>query len=138
MDISRCIGQSENLAAALDQRREGNVKKNAHNDTKLKEGGLLLMNRVRANGHLVTLLEGLPLTAKGKTKQQNELAMKVPCTLLFSFQCCFDCIKTPMTAISSLLLDKDLDAEGKDIVRAMLKLRSEWVASAEAKAKGRK
>jgi len=128
--MSRCIGRSENLAAALDQRREGNVKKNAHNDTKIKEGGILLMNRVRANGHLVTLLEGLPLTKKGKTKQQNELAMKVPCTLLFSFQCYFNCIKTPMTAIPTLLLDKDLDAEGKDIVRAMLKLRIEWAASA--------
>ena len=136
--MSRCIGQSENLAAALDQCREGNVKKNAHNDTKLKEGGLLLMNRVRANGHLVTLLEGLPLTAKGKTKQQNELAMKVPCTLLFSFQNYFNCVKTPMSALPTLLFDKDLDAEGQDIVRAMLKLRIEWVASAEAKAKGRK
>jgi len=50
----------------------------------------------------------------------------------------FNCIKTPLSAIPTLLLDKDLDAEGKDIVRAMLKLRSEWVASAEAKAKGRK
>jgi len=64
--------------------------------------------------------------------------MKVPCTLLFSFQCYFDSIKTPMTAIPTLLLDKGLDAEGKDIVRAMLKLRIEWVASAEAKAKSRK
>jgi len=43
-----------------------------------------------------------------------------------------------MTAIPTLLLDKGLDAEGKDIVRAMLKLRIEWVASAEAKAKSRK
>ena len=66
------------------------------------------------------LLEGLPLTAKGKTKQQNELAMKVPCTLLFSFQCCFDCIKTSKTAISSLLLDEDLDAEGKDNIVARI------------------
>jgi len=91
------------------------------------------MNRVRANGHLVTLLEGLPLNAVGKTKQQKELAMKVPCTLLFSFQCYMNCIKTPISVITSLLLDTELDAEGKDIVRAMLKMRSENIAATEAK-----
>ena len=131
--MSRCIGQQENLAAALAKCQEGNLKKHAHNDTKRKEDGLLLMNRVRANGHLVTLLEGLPLNAVGKTKQQKELAMKVPCTLLFSFQCYMNCIKTPIPVITSLLLDTELDAEGKDIVRAMLKMRSENIAATEAK-----
>jgi len=130
--MSRCIGQQENLTAALAKCREGNVKKHAHNDTKRKEDGLLLMNRVRAN----TLFEGLPLNAAGNKKQQNELAMKVQSTMLFSFQCYVNCIKTPMSAITSLLLDLELDAEGKDIVRAMLKIRSEYIAAAEAK--GRK
>jgi len=112
------------------------LKKHAHNDTKRKEDGLLVMNRVRANGHLVTLLEGLPLNAAGKKKQQNELAMKVQNTLLFSFQCYVNCIKTPMSGFTSLQFDPELDAEGKDIVRAMLKMRSEYIAAAEAK--GRK
>jgi len=131
--MSRCIGQQENLAAALAKSRDGALKRHAHNDTKRKEDGLLLMNRVRANGQLVTLLEGLPLNAIGKTKQQRELAMKVPCTLLFSFHNYVNCVKTPISAITSLLLDTQLDDEGKDIVRAMLKMRHENLTAAVAK-----
>jgi len=131
--MSRCIGQQENLAAALAKSRDGALKRHAHNDTKRKEDGLLLMNRVRANGQLVTLLEGLPLNAVGKTKQQKELAMKVPCTLLFSFHSYMSCVKTPISAITSLLLDTQLDDEGKDIVRAMLKMRHENLTASVAK-----
>ena len=109
------------------------MKKHAHNDTKRKEDGLLLMNRVRANGHLLTLLEGLALDPTGKKKQQNELTMKVQSTLLYSFQSYFNCIKTPIAAVTSLLLDPELDAEGKDIVRAMLKMRSEYTAANDSK-----
>jgi len=131
--MSRCIGQQEILVAALAKKRDGVTKRHAHHDTKRKEDGLLLMNRVRANGQLVTLLEGLPLTAKGKTKQQQEQAMKVPCTLLFSFQNYMNCVKTPKSAITSLLLATQLDDEGKDIVRAMLKMRHENVTASAAK-----
>jgi len=121
--MSRCIGQQEILVAALAKSRDGATKRHAHHDTKRKEDGLLLMNRVRANGQLVTLLEGLPLNAVGKTKQQQEQAMKVPCTLLYSFQSYMNCVKKPLSAITSLLLGPQLDDEGKDIVRAMLKMR---------------
>jgi len=116
---------SAKYVAQLAKSRDGCTKRNADNDTKRKEDGLLLMNRVRANGQLVTLLEGLPLNARGKTKQYKEQAMKVPCTLLFSFQNYVDCIKTPTSAITSLLLATQLDDEGKDIVRAMLSMRRE-------------
>ena len=131
--MSRCIGQQDILVAALAKSRDGATKRHAHHDTKRKEDGLLLMNRVRANGQLVTLLEGLPLNAVGKTKQQQEQAMKVPCTLLFSFQSYVDCIKTPTSAITSLLLATQLDDEGKDIVRAMLEMRRENVTASNAK-----
>ena len=124
---------SAKYVAQLAKSRDGCTKRNADNDTKRKEDGLLLMNRVRANGQLVTLLEGLPLNAVGKKKQYNEQAMKVPCTLLFSFQNYMDCIKTPTSAITSLLLATQLDDEGKDIVRAMLAMRRENVTASNAK-----
>ena len=105
--MSRCIGQAENIAAAIAKSRERNVKNWAHNDTERKDAGLLLMNRVHANGHLVTLLEGLPLNAVGNHKQQKALALKVPFTLLFSLQSYVNCIKSPQSAIASLLHDTE-------------------------------
>ena len=86
METSRCIGQQENIAAKIAKTQEDGQKKKAHNDIKRKESGLLLMSHVRANGHLVTLLEGLPLSAVGIKKQQNALVMNIPFTLLCSFQ----------------------------------------------------
>jgi len=133
--MSRCIGQQGNLAASLAKSREGILKKYAHNDPKRKDDGLVLMNRVHANGHLVTLLERLPVNAVGNTKPQKVLAMNLPCTLLFSIQSYVNCIRSPSTAIASLLLDTELDDEGKDIVRAMLKMRSENIAASDAKYK---
>jgi len=131
--MSRSIGQQEILVAELAKSRDAALKQHAHMDTKRKEDGLLLMNRVRTHGQLVTLLEGLPLNAVGKKKQQKEQAMKVPCTLLCSFQSYVNCIKTPKSAITSLLLATQLDDEGKDIVRAMLKMRLENVTTSNAK-----
>jgi len=55
--------------------------------------------------------------------------MNIPFTLLFSFQSYEQCIKSPKSAIASLLHDTELDAEAKDIVRAMLLLRSEKIAA---------
>jgi len=52
---------------------------------------------------------------------------------LFSFQSYMDCIKTPTSAITSLLLAAQLDDEGKDIVRAMLEMRRKNVAASNAK-----
>jgi len=75
----------------------------AIHDIKRKDAGLLLMNQVRANGPLVTLLEGLPLTPKGIKKQKNAQGVDVPFTVLFSFNSCVTCIKCSRTAIASLL-----------------------------------
>jgi len=130
------IGQQENIAATIARSQEGSLQKWAHNDTERKDAGVLLMNRVHANGHLVTLLEGLPLNAKGNTKQQQTLAFKIPFTLMFSFQSYVQCIKSPQSAIASLLHDTELDAEAKDIVRAMLKMRSENIAAHHKKYRG--
>jgi len=44
-----------------------------------------------------------------------------------------NCVKTPKSAITSLLLATQLDDEGKDIVRAMLKMRHENVTASAAK-----
>jgi len=92
------------------------------------------MNQVRANGHFVTLLEGLPLSTKGIKKQKNMLGMNIPFTLLCSFQSYVQCIKSPGSAITSLLQDTGLDAEAKDIVRVMLLMKSEKEAADNAKA----
>jgi len=74
------------------------MQTNAHKDIVFKESCLLLMERVCANGHLVTLLEGLPLTPKGIKKQQNALAVKTHCTLLCSFNSYMQYIKSPASA----------------------------------------
>jgi len=111
------------------------MKHCARNDIEHKESGLLLMDRVRANGHLVTLLEGLPLSPRGIKKQQHELTAETPFTLLYSFHSYVQCIKTPASALRSLLQDSGLDTEAKDIVRAMLRLRSDHKAAQNAKAR---
>jgi hypothetical protein len=133
LETSRCIGQHENITAKITKTQEDGQKKNANNDIKRKESGLLLMNQVRANRHLVTLLEGLPLSTKGIKKQKNALGMNIPFTLLCSFQSYVQCIKSPGSAITSLLQDTGLDAEAKDIVRAMLILKSEKEVADKAK-----
>jgi len=46
-------------------------------------------------------------------------------------------IKFPGSAIASLLQDTGLDAEAKDIMRAMLLMKSENEAAVNAKAKAR-
>ena len=96
------------------------------------------MNQVRANGPLVTLLEGLPLSSVGIKKQTKAQGMNVPFTLLFSFQSFVSYIKFPGSAIASLMQDTGLDAEAKDIVRAMLLMKSENEAAVNAKAKARR
>jgi len=129
LETSRCIGQKENIATKIAQSREGCLKKWAHNDTQRKDAGLLLMNHVHANGHLVTL----PLSAVGVKKQQHALVINIPFTLLFSFQFYVACIKSPASAIASLLHNTELDAEAKDIVRKMLLLKSEKEAADKGK-----
>jgi len=86
------------------------------------------------NGHLVTLLEGLPLSPKGIKKQQHALTTETSCTLLCSFDSYVQCIKSPASALRSLLQDSGLDTEAKDIVRAMLRLRSDQKAAQNARA----
>ena len=83
----------------------------------------------------MTLLEGLPLSPKGIKKQQHELTAGTPCTLLCSFHSNVQCIKTPAAALTSLLQDSGLDTETKDIVRAVLRLRSDQKAASSARAK---
>jgi len=85
------------------------------------------MDRVRANGHLVAVLKGLPLTTFGSKKQQHESIVKTPCTLLYSFDAYMQSIKSPARALKSLLQHTGLDSEAKLIVGAMMRLRSEYV-----------
>jgi len=84
------------------------------------------MDRVRANGHLVAVLKGLPLTTSGSKKQQHESMVKTPCTLLYSFDVYMKSIKSPAKALQTLLQHSELDSEAKEIVGAMMRLRSEY------------
>jgi len=84
------------------------------------------MDRVRANGHLVAVLEGLPLSNFGIKKQKHESAVKTSCTLLYSFDLYMQSIKSPGKALKSLLQHGGLDSEAKQIVGAMMRLRSEY------------
>ena len=95
METSRCIGQHENIAATIAKAQEDGQQSYADRDFKRKDASTLLMNQVRTNGPFVTLLEGLSLSPKGITKQNNVQGMGVPFTLLFSFQCCVSCIEFP-------------------------------------------
>ena len=62
--------------------------------------------------------------------------MDVPFTVLYSFQACVSCIKCPRKAIASLLQDTGLDAEAKDIVWAMLLMKSKNEAADNASKRG--
>ena len=136
METSRCIRQHENITTTIRKAQEDGQKSYADNDIKRTAAGELLMHQVRANGPLVTLLEGLPLTTKGIKKQNNAQGMDVPFTVLYSFQACVSCIKCPGKAIASLLQDTGLDAEAKDIVRAMLLMKSKNEAADNASKRG--
>ena len=85
------------------------------------------MDRVRANEHLVAVLKGLQLNAFGTRKQQHESKVKTSCTLLYSFDAYMQSIKSPAKALKSLLQHTGLDSEAKQIVGAMMELRSEHV-----------
>ena len=137
-ETSRCIGQHENIAATITKAQEDGQQSYTDHDIKRKDAGTLLMNQVRANGPLVTLLGGLPLSSVGIKKQTKAQGMNVPFTLLFSFQSFVSYIKFPGSAIASLMQDTGLDAEAKDIVRAMLLMKSENETAANAKARARR
>jgi len=98
----------------------------------------VLMARVRAHGHLVAVLKGLQLSTSGLKKQSHELAAETACTLLHSFQGYMHHIKTPATAIDSLLRRSDLDPEAKQIVRAMKRLYTEIGAVNKAASQAKK
>jgi len=136
LETSRCIGHHENITTTSRKAQEDGQKSYADKDIKRKAACELLMHQVRANGSLVTLLEGLPQSPKGIKKQNNAQGMGVPFTLLFSFQSCVSCIKVPGTAIASLLRDTGLDAAAKDIVRAMLLMKSKNEAADNASKRG--
>jgi len=138
LETSRCIGQHENIAATITKAQEDGQQSYADHDIKRKDACRFLMNQVRANGPLVTLLEGLPLSPVGIKKQKKVQGMNFSFTLLFSFQSCVSYIKFPGSAIASLLQDTGLDAEAKDIMRAMLLMKSENEAAVNAKAKARR
>ena len=84
------------------------------------------MDRVRANGHLVAVLKGLPLNTHGSNKKQHESMAKTTCTLLYSFDVYMKCIKSPAQALTTLLQHSELDSEAKEIVGAMMRLRSDY------------
>ena len=138
MAASRSVGQPETLGATIRKRQEDGSKKSAHNLIELKEAGLGLMDRVRANGHLMAVLKGLPLNPLGIKKQQHELIAKTPCTLLYSFSLYMENIQSPAKALTSLLQRNDLDTEAKEIVREMMRLRSEFIKANAAKSKAKK
>jgi len=133
VESSRCIGQQDSLGATIRKRQEEGSKHHAHCDIEFKASGVRLMDRVRANGHLVTVLKGLPLNPLGIKKRKHELIAETPCTLLWSFDYYMQCIKTPASVLESLLQGSGLDTEAKEIVRAMLRLRSEYKAAQAAR-----
>jgi len=96
------------------------------------------MDRVRANGHLEAVLKGLPLNSHGLKKQDHESTAKTPCTLLYSFDAYMRSIKTPAKALASLLQHSELDSEAREIVRALIRLRSQYVDAKTANGRARK
>jgi len=137
VETSRCIGQQESLGATIRKRQEDGTKNYAHYNIDLKESGLRLMDRVRANGHLVTVLKGLPLNPLGIKRRKHELIAETPCTLLWSFDYYMQCIKTPASALQSLLQGGGLDTEAREIVGVMLRLRSDYKVARTAREKAR-
>ena len=135
MESSRCIGQQDSLGATIRKRQEDGTKNYAHCDIELKESGLRLMDRVRDNGHLVTVLKGMPLNTRGIKKQKHELIAETPGTLLYSFDVYMQSIRTLAKALGSLLQRSELDTEAKEIVRAMIRLRSEYTVAQNARQK---
>jgi len=127
------MGQQDSICATIRKSQHNGTKNYAQRDIELKESGSRLMDRVRDNGHLVTVLKGLPLSKRGIKKQNHESQVKTPCTLLWSFDSYMQCIKTPAAALESLMQGGGLDTEAKEIVRAMLRLRSEYKAAQAAR-----
>ena len=105
----------------------GATQGSAHHNVELKESSIGLMDRVRANEHLVAVLKGLPLSAYGARKQQHESQANTSCTMLYSFDAYMHSIRSPAQALESLLQHTALDSEAKQIVGAMMRLRSEYV-----------
>jgi len=70
--------------------------------------------------------------------KQHESIAKTPCTLLFSFDGYMHSIKTPAQALGSLLQHSELNSEATEIVRAMMRLRSEYVDAQSARRKAQK
>jgi len=95
------------------------------------------MDRVRANGHLEAVMKGLPLNTHGLNKQHHESVAQTPCTLLYSFDGYMQSIKSPAKALGSLLQHSELDSEAREIVRAMMRLRSEYVDAKNRKRTGK-
>jgi len=92
-----------------------------------------LLARIRANGPLEAALKGLPLNTRGLKKQEHELTVQTPCTLLYSFRNYITCIQTPTQALGSLMHHSELDSEAKEIIQAMVRLRGEYVAESKRK-----
>ena len=133
METSRCIGKHENITATITKAQQDGQKSYADNDVKREAASELLMDQVRANGQLATLLEGLQVSPIGIKKQKRAQGMDVPFTLLYSFGAFVSYIKSPGKAIASLLRDTGLDAEGKVLVRAMLIMKMQNKAASNAK-----
>ena len=91
------------------------------------------MARVIANGPLLAALKGLPLNTRGLKKQQHELTVQTPCTLLYSFDRYMQSIKTSAQTLASLMQHSELDSEAKEIIQAMVRLRGEYIAEAKRK-----
>ena len=138
MAASRSVGQPETLGETIRKRQADGANKFAHNLPELKEAGLGLMARVRTDGNLVAALKGLPLNPLGLKKQQHEFIARTPCTLMYSFSCYMESIQSPAKTLASLLQRRELDTEAKEIVRAMIRLRSKYGEAYNASRKTKK
>ena len=138
MAASKSVGQEDTVGETIRKRQEDGSKSYTGNEVELKQQGVELMDRVRANGHLEAVLKGLPLSSFGLKKQSHELKAETPCTLLYSFHGYTHSIKTPAKALASLLHCSDLDPEARKIVRAMICLNSAVCAASNAKCNRKK
>jgi len=91
------------------------------------------MEQVRANRHLTTLLEGLPLSPTGLRKKTSAEGMGIPFPFFFSFGMFVSYIKSHEKAFASLIQDAGLDAEAKVIARAIQSMRRQKKAADNAK-----
>jgi len=112
-----CIGKHENIVAHIENAQQNGHKKCADHDVERKAASEIIMEQIRTNRQLTTLLEDLPLSPLGLRKKTKTEGMGTSFTLWFSFNAFLSYIKCPEQTFTSLLQDTELDPEAKIIVR---------------------